>query len=68
MPEVTLTEASEIVSKDRSTVFRWVEDDLLPVRREGIRRDIKIDIATLRSFAEEHGYRFDEKLAQEYAR
>ena len=67
MPEVSLTQASEIVSKDRSTVFRWVEDGLLPARRVGIRRDIYIDIDTLRRFSAQYGYRFDDALARQYA-
>ena len=64
MPEVRLPQASEIVSKDRSTVFHWVEKGLLPARRVGIRRDIRIDVDSLRSFAREHNYPFDERLAR----
>jgi predicted DNA-binding transcriptional regulator AlpA len=67
MPEVSLTQASEIVAKDRTTVFRWVEDGLLPARRVGVRRDIFIDIEVLRSFADRYSYRFDDTLARQYA-
>jgi len=67
MPEVSLTQASEIVSKDRTTVFRWVEDGLLPARRVGLRRDIKIDVKQLESFAKRYDYPFDKSLARQYA-
>lgn len=67
MPEVSLTQASEIVSKDRTTVFRWVEDGLLSARRVGIRRDIKIDISDLEGFARKYDYPFDQSLARQYA-
>ena len=67
MPEVSLTQASEIVSKDRTTVFRWVEDGLLSARRVGIRRDIKIDISDLERFARKYDYPFDKSLARQYA-
>jgi excisionase family DNA binding protein len=63
MPEVSITQASEIVSRDRTTVFRWVEDGLLPSRRVGIRRDIRIELADLRRFAKTYNYPFDERLA-----
>jgi hypothetical protein len=67
MPEVTLTQASEIVAKDRTTVFRWVDEGLLPARRVGIRRDIKIDVDTLRHFAQKYDYPYDSSLARQYA-
>jgi excisionase family DNA binding protein len=67
MPEVTLTQASEIVSMDRTTVFRWVDEGMLPARRVGIRRDIKISVETLRGFARKYDYPFDEALARQYA-
>jgi hypothetical protein len=63
MPEVSLTQASQIVSRDRSTVFHWVNDGLLPARRVGIRRDIRIDVGKLRAFAARYNYPFDEDLA-----
>lgn len=67
MPEVTLTQASEIVNRDRATVFRWCENKLIPSRRIGIRRDIRIQIEDLQVFALQHGYEFDAALAAQYA-
>lgn len=68
MPEVTLTQAAEIVSKDRVTVFRWVEQGMLPARREGLRRDIYIEVENLQKFATDNGYRYDTNLALQYAK
>ncbi len=68
MPEVTLTQAAEIVSKDRATVFRWVENGLLPARREGIRRDIFIEVDDLEKFANDNAYRYDTALARQHAK
>lgn len=72
MPEVTLTEASQILLKDgkplpRQTVFRWTEEGALPVkRRVGLRRDIRIDVDDLKAFADRYGLDFDAALAAEH--
>ena len=68
MSEVTLTQASEIMNKPRMTVFRWVEQGLIPSRRVGIRRDIRIQIDDLRSFAMLYDYDYDTTLAAKYAK
>lgn len=68
MPEVTAREAARIVDSSQPTIFRRVEDGSLPARRVGIRRDIYIEIDTLRSFAEQYGYKFDEALAKQLAK
>lgn len=68
MPEVTLTQASEIVRKDRSTVFLWIQDALLPARRVGLRRDIRIDLGNLKEFADRYGYDYDAALADKYSK
>lgn len=68
MPEVTLTQASGIVQKDRSTVFQWVQDELLPARRVGLRRDIRIDLSELEKFAKQYGYDYDAALAAQYGK
>lgn len=68
MPEVTLTQASQIVKKDRATVFRWCDSEVIPSRRVGIRRDIRINIDDLKSFTQKYGYEFDAALAAQYAK
>ena len=67
MPEVTLTQASQIVGKPRETVFRWIQADRIRCRRVGIRRDIRIQIDDLRAFALKHGYEYDAALAAKYS-
>lgn len=68
MAEVTGPQAAEILNTSHPTIFRRVEDGSLPARREGLRRDIFIDVDELRRFAEKFGYRFNESLAKQYAR
>ncbi len=66
--EVTAPEAAEILSTSHPTIFRRVQDGTLYARREGVKKEIYIDIDTLRAFAKEYGYRFDEALATQYAK
>lgn len=66
MPEVSAPQAAEILNTSHQTIFRRVEDGILPARREGIKQIIRIEVDTLRQFAKEYGYRFSEKLAAEY--
>ncbi len=55
-------QAAEVVGVDRVTIFRWVDDGLLPVERYGLRRIIMIDPDDLRKFARTHNYPFDERI------
>lgn len=68
MAEVTGPQAAEILSTSHPTIFRRVDDGTLPARREGIKQAIYVEVDTLRQFAKRYGYRFDEALAQEYAK
>lgn len=54
-------QAAEIVGVDHSTLFRWVDDSLLPAERKGLKRIIMIDPDDLRKFAQAHNYPFDER-------
>lgn len=70
MAEVTAPQAAEIIGKSVMTIHRKVDDGVLNARQEGTgeRRYIFVDVVILRAFAEKYGYRFDEALAQEYAK
>lgn len=68
MNEVGSHQAAEIIGIDPVTVLRHVDAGLLPARREGLRRVIRIKLDDLRSHAIAYGYRFDEELAQKYAK
>lgn len=68
MAEVSAPQAAEILNTSHPTVFRRVEDGSLPARRQGVKREIWIDVDELRRFAEHNGYRFNEALAQQYAK
>jgi hypothetical protein len=65
--EVTAPQAAEILSTSHPTIFRRVQDGSLPARREGVKKEIFIDVEDLRTFAKSYGYRFDEALARQYA-
>jgi predicted site-specific integrase-resolvase len=67
MATVTAPQAAEILSTSRVTVFRWVDEGLLPADRMTRRNIIAIDLDNLRRFAKENGYRFNEALAKELA-
>jgi len=68
MAEVSAPQAAEILGTSHPTIFRRVDDGTLPARRQGMKKEIWIDVEELRRFATEHGYRFDEALAQQYAK
>jgi len=61
--EISAANAARVVHKNKETIRRWVNGNLLPYRKEGLRGDIKINIDDLRKFAQEYGYRFDEDFA-----
>jgi len=67
MSRVTAPQAAEILSTSRVTVFRWVDDGLLSADRVTRRHIIMIDVDELKQFAKNNGYRFNEKLAKQYA-
>ncbi len=68
MPEVTSTQAAAIIGTSYGTIHRRVDDGLLRGRRQGLNRQIWVEIDDLRQFAQQHGYKFDEDLAQEFTR
>lgn len=65
MPEVSGKEAGQIIGISHDTILRCVNKGLLTARREGVRREIRIDMGELRRFAEEYQYRFNEDLARQ---
>ena len=67
MADVTSTQAAEIIGTSHMTIHRRVDDGKLPGRRQGLDRQIRVDLDDLRRFAEQFGYRFDEELAQKYS-
>ena len=67
MAEVTSTQAAAIIGTSHMTIHRRVDDGLLPGRRQGLDRQIRVDLDDLRRFAKEYGYRFDEELARQYS-
>lgn len=68
MTEVTAPQAAEIVGIDHSTLFKHVQAGIVPARRVGLKRDIRIDVEDLRTYAGKLGYRFNEALATQYGK
>ena len=68
MAEVTAPQAAEILSVSLNTIHRKVDGGSLPAREQGTgeRRFVFIEIGTLKDFAGQYGYRFDEAKAAEY--
>lgn len=65
--KVTATQAAAIVDRDRTMVFRWVQDGVLPAERISDKRIILIDMDDLRVFARARKLKIDERLVDQYA-
>jgi len=70
MAEVTAPQAAEIIDISLMTVHRKVDDGSLRARQQGTgeRKYVYVDVDDLRQFASQYGYRFNEKLAEQYAK
>jgi hypothetical protein len=68
MPEVSSTDAAQILGIGEVTVRRHVYNDRLNARRIGVRKIMRIDLDELRQLAAEYQYRFDEDLAKKLAK
>jgi hypothetical protein len=67
MAKVTTAQVAEIVDRDRSMVFRWVDEGSLPAERVSGRNIILIDVDDLRLFARARKLRVNEELLRQYA-
>lgn len=68
MATVTASQAAEILSTSHMTIHRRVDDGLLPARREGLARIIKVDLDDLKRFAQEYGYSYNEEVAAQFTK
>ena len=64
MATVTASQAAEILSTSHMTIHRRVDDGLLPARREGLARIIRIELDDLRKFAREYNYAFNKDVVK----
>lgn len=67
MADVTSTQAAAIIGTSHVTIHRRVDDGLLKGRRQGLNRQIWVNVDDLREFAAQYGYKFDENLARQYS-
>ena len=67
LSEVTTSEAKQILLGDASidTIRRALDMGRLRGRRKGAKRAVRIEVDSLRTWAHELNYRFDEQLASE---
>lgn len=68
MPEVSSTDAAQIVGIGEVTIRRHVYNGRLSARRIGVRKIIRIELDNLQKLADEYQYRFDDELAQKLAK
>jgi len=67
MAEVTSTQAAAIINTSHMTIHRRVDDGTLPGRRQGLDRQIRVEVDDLRRFAAKYGYPFNEEMARRYS-
>lgn len=65
MPEVSTTNAAQIIGASHETIRRYVNRGILSARQIGVRGILRIEIDDLRQMADEYQFRFDEDLARE---
>lgn len=68
MPDVSSSEAAEIIGVSSQTIRRQIKRGLLTARLEGTKGLIRVDVSDLRLFAKEYQYRFNEELAAKHAK
>ena len=56
--ELKPQEAADCIGVSDDTIRNYVNRDMLPARRQGMRRYIFIKLEDLKTFAEEYGFRF----------
>lgn len=67
MPEVSSAEAGKIIGRSAESIRRYVRNGQLSARHEGPKGLVLVELDDLRIFAEKYQFRFDEKLASQYA-
>lgn len=63
--ELTSPQAAEVIGVAEMTIRRYVEQGILPARRVGLRRLIRINVDDLRSLAAQYQFLIDEDKLKE---
>lgn len=58
--DLSSVEAAEVIGVAERTIRYYVERGILPARRVGLRRMIRINVSDLRRFADEYEFIIDE--------
>jgi len=64
MPELTISQAADVMGQHRTTVWHWIKGGILPARQHGRRGDWQINVNTLREFAQKYNYKFDDEMVK----
>lgn len=65
MPELSSQAASQVIGTTVPTIHRYIDRGLLPARKQGMRGIVRIDTVSLKTFAEEYGFHYNDQLAAE---
>lgn len=65
MAEIKAEDAAQLIGVSDETIRRLINRGILPARRFGLRKFIRIEIDDLRSVAGTLNYRFDEDAARQ---
>ena len=68
MPELSSEGAAQVIGTSSLTIRRYVDREMLPARKQGIRGIIRIETDDLKSFAEEYGFRYNDQLAADLSK
>ena len=63
--ELSTTQAAQMIGVSQRTIRNYVELGLLPGRKEGLKRRIRIQAEDLRKFAERYQFEFNEEKFDE---
>jgi len=65
MPELSSKSAAQVIGISDETIRVYVDQEILPARKQGLRGIIRIETDALKSFASEYGFRYNDQLATE---
>lgn len=65
MAEIKAEDAALLIGVSDETIRRLIKRGILPARRFGLRKFIRIDLEDLRNVARKLNYRFDEDAARQ---
>lgn len=65
MPELSSSAAGQVIGVTSDTIRRYINQGMLPARKQGVKGIIRIDNDALKAFAEKYEFLYDDQLAAE---